>query len=146
LKRKTFNCINLIDIHSIDSAWLNEQEYFCQLSNDVEEISDLIFSLFFFKTINLLKLGILIEVYMNEKVLEDSTLDNDHKNKDDINYESKKHYGIMIPLSECLGFVRILNKDANIAIQSYIRDSKKKNSKKIDNFLSKLTNDVTTYN
>jgi len=75
---------------------------------------------------------------MNERIGDENQIDS---NDDDIDYESKKYYGIMIPLSECLGFIRIVNKEANTTIQSYIRDSKKKNGKKNDDFLSKLTDD-----
>jgi len=142
-ERKTFSCISLIDIHVIDSAWLDEQEYFCQLSNDIEEIDDFLSSLFFFKTMKMLKLGLIIEVFMNERIGDENQMDDD--DDDDIDYESKKYYGIMIPLSEYLGFIRIINKEANSAIQSYIRDSKKKNGKKNDDFLSKLTNDVNFF-
>jgi len=55
----------------------------------------------------MLKLGLLIEVYMNERIGDENQIDS---NDDDIDYESKKYYGIMIPLSECLGFIRIVNK------------------------------------
>jgi len=49
LKRKSISIVSLIDTNIIDSAWLDGQEYFCQLSHDMEEMDELLNSLFFFK-------------------------------------------------------------------------------------------------
>ncbi|ORX64817.1 hypothetical protein BCR32DRAFT_250928 [Anaeromyces robustus] len=144
-KRKTFKILNLIDINILDSAWLLSNEYLCQISNNLEEIDELLYSLFLFKIVKLLKLGIIIEIYLN---INDNVNPNNNIDEDVIDIDAddyKKYYGILIPLSECLGFIRILNDEATKEIQSYIRCSKKQHTNKNDHFLSKLTEEVIIY-
>jgi len=99
----------------------------------------------------MLKLGVIVEVYLNMRIKNSSDDDNEMDglsllSKEDpdelIDYESKKHYGVLIPISECLGFIRIINETATETIQSYIKSSKKRTSPKQENFLSKLTEEV----
>ncbi|ORX51809.1 hypothetical protein BCR36DRAFT_287386 [Piromyces finnis] len=148
LKRKSINVVNLIDTNIVDSAWLEGQEYFCQLSHDLEEMEDLISSLFFFKAMNLLKLGMIVEVYLNIRIKNnsDEEFNNDGdlsllSNDDTEDYESKKYYGILIPLTECFGFIRIINSQAAETIQSYIRSMKKRTSPKQENIFKHLSED-----
>eukprot|EP00833_Pecoramyces_ruminatium_P010305 jgi/Orpsp1_1/1184337/evm.model.c7180000089136.1 len=137
-KRKTFSILNLIDINIIDSAWLYPKEFFCQLSNDLEEMNELLYSIFLFRTLKLLKLGLIVEFYIDQEINEDdddmAILDNDPND-----VESKKYYGILIPISEYLGFIRLLNDDATSIVQSYIKSSRTRKQKMNENFLSNLT-------
>lgn len=140
-KRKTFSILNLIDINIIDSAWLYPKEFFCQLSNDLEEMNELLYSIFLFRTLKLLKLGLIVEFYIDQEINEDdddmAILDNDPND-----VESKKYYGILIPISEYLGFIRLLNDDATSIVQSYIKSSRTRKQKMNENFLSNLTEEV----
>ena len=144
-QRKTFSILNLIDMNIIDTTWLYPKEFFCQISNDLEEMNELLYALFLFKIMKLLKLGMIIEIYINHTKHEDENEDEDADISIINEIECKKYYGILIPLSEYLGFIRVLNDDATATIQSYIRSSKRSRMADKESFLSNLTEEVRSF-